>query len=254
VTKLYLNASDRSASERPRLRAQLGAGAPVEAPHVVGLNLRRDASPGVKLYRQDSDVARLASLRGVGGAAWFGERTLAADAHASAALSRALDRVGKARPRDFFVAIGTGTGGSAEWMLCDVPVWDGGRARALRPIALWPVRSFGMSLADPVTHTMHFKPPGAPLPSRLEPAPHFRAAEVRVGILVETFAAPPVCARAARHAVSSWAREGEPDGKQLVVVMRWSRRRVEDAEWEGRPPDGALGGASPPPPWYAVAG
>jgi hypothetical protein len=127
------------------------------------------------------------------------------------------------------------------------------RAWALGQRRFRPVLKRPRSPRPPAT--MHFKPPGAPLPSRLEPAPHFRAAEVRVGILVETFAAaPPVCARAARHAVSSWAREGEPDGKQLVVVMRWSRRRVEDAEWEGRPPDGALGGASPPPPWYAVAG
>lgn len=270
LVKLYLNASDAAAPVRRRLRERAGiaSSAPaLDAPHVIGVNARRDARIDLKLYRQDEDGMRLAAeiddadpaLRRalLDRAHPLAERAAREQAAAGAVVSWDVTTDGAASPRAFFVAIRAGGDAVAARLAGSLPGWSAEAVAAELPFSPGPVRSIGVSLRGPLAHTVYFKPRGStPLSAGLDPAARFRAGPSEVGIFLEPVGlAGRAYARTARYAISYRCREGSPPRPAVETLMLWVTSCVRAAEESGRLPAHLLTGAGssgPPSPWHVV--
>ena len=259
LVKLYVNASDASTQVRRRLceRAGIAAnkGAP-EAPHVIGVNARRDGQIELKLYEQGHDEIALAAPLGEPARHLA---ALAARDRASAGAVVSWDAKGgeAPRPRAFFIATPTGGNDRVARLLTRLPGWSAEAVASALPFAPGPARSIGVSLRETPAFTVYFKPRGSARPvASLEPAARFRAGASEVGVFLEpSRAADRAYLRTARHAISYRCREGAPPRLEVEALMQWVATRVRAAEASGLPPAQILsetGPSGPPSPWHVV--
>jgi hypothetical protein len=244
--KLYANASDAGPGVRRRLAQACGVGAlpaPLDAPHVIGLNLAPGSSE-TKLYVQGVAPPPESAAAGRLDAS-------AAALGASAGTIVSWDLSDPPTPRAFFVATRRDAAPGIARLLASLPGWSP-EVLELLPFPPGTARSVGVSLRGPDELTVYFKPAGAAPPvALLDPTLRCRAGSVEVGIFVEPGReAPRAYLRTARHAVSYRPSEGEPDPALLRVLMTWVGARVRAAELSGRPPSALL--VAPPPPWRLV--
>ncbi len=246
--KLYVNASDASQGTRARLCAALLPGLhDVEAPAVLGMNVRADGAVETKIYLQSADAVGLAE--GLGPRA----SRLAADARAERAdaggvVSFDVAPDGRTSPRAFFIALREPP--QDLWRCVRaLPGFDADEIEAALPFAPAPPRSVGVAL-DRDVWTLYCKPRDSlGAPQSLEPTTVFRDGDLEVGVFVEpNEGAPRAFRRTERSAVSIRVRQGRPIPHQLESLVEWFTERLRAAEAAGTRPRLT----DPPAPWRVV--
>lgn len=259
LVKLYVNASDASVPIRRRLRERAELTAPAEvldAPHIIGINARRDGPVGVKLYVQSRDEVELAALvaREIPFAGDLARSCVAERAGAGAVACWELSSADTARPRAFFVAAREGSDAAVTRVAEALPSFHAGAVRAALPFAPGAARFIGVSAHAPPIFTLYFRPRGASPIVTLEPVARFRAGADEVGVFLEPIEhAGRFYACTSRHAVSYRRREGAPARAIIDALMLWVTSRVRSAEASDEDPARTLTGPSgPPSPWHIV--
>lgn len=235
VAKVYLNLSDRAATERAALARQLGL---PQAPHVLGRNV---SAKGIetKVYVQHDALPPgvPAPLR------LLAERA----GCAGAVLSHDLLADRSLLLRAIFVAPQQ----SGHAALAGLPGWDAAEFDRAIPFDWSQVRSVGVA-ADASTWVAYVKPQGAATALwQLEPAICVRGSQGELGVYLEPASVPRAYAYTARHALSYRVRAGAPPADAVAAVLRWAYAAV--SAWEQRGGDGPVVWGPPPEGWDAVA-
>lgn len=233
VAKLYLNLSDASRTARQRTAHALGLRG---APHVLGINVGRDAAGQVRVERKA--YLQLPSLPADAPAVL--QRLAAGQPLAGVVQSADIGEDGSIRGRAVFLAPTDADRGRA--LLHALPGWDDAAFSAAIPFPWEQVRSVGFA-QDGASWVAYVKPlgQGRPLWS-LDPVVCVRTPSGELGIFVAPRSGREraYCV-AGDHALSYRVRAGEPLPDEVATVMAWAAGRAAQgaAEWTWpQPPEG----------------
>ncbi|MEY3013053.1 MAG: hypothetical protein RIT45_1788 [Pseudomonadota bacterium] len=234
VLKLYLNLSDASRTLRERAATALGLEG---APHVVGINLGRDAAAAARVERKA--YHQLAALPADAPAAlrsWSASRALAG-------VVQSLDVTEDGRVAGRAVFVAPSDAADAAVGLASLPGWQAEAFAAQIPYRWEQVRSLGFS-QDGAAWVAYVKPLGQGVPLwSLEPAVCVRTPSGELGVFVAPVGGGErAYAVQGPHALSYRVRAGTPDPDTVAHVMAWAQsvltgvQVADEADWRGSPP------------------